>query len=235
MNVILIGLIVAIAFYIVCFLALNNFIVAIIPAALAIVYFAFFVDPQIKKYNKMINSFSMSYQFINNYLVALSIQKSLDVAFEHSFATLDENFTEKVGDMGSLNSGEKIRYLGNYFPFHFYKLFIDLIDMWQEQGGDILKMSNYLTNQIAEINEYITICKQFTSKKIIEFVILWSFSLAIIVVLRFALSQFYSVLITNSLYQFGVIGIFVFSLFSCQILISKLTKLEIKGWDKNGK
>ena len=82
MNVILIGLIVAIAFYVVCFLALNNFIVAIIPAALAIVYFAFFVDPQIKKYNKMINSFSMSYQFINNYLVALSIQKSLDVAFD---------------------------------------------------------------------------------------------------------------------------------------------------------
>lgn len=235
MNLFLVGFIVAAVFYVICYLALDNFIIAVLPAALSLVYFGFFAEPQINKYKKKIETFEKCYQFINNYLVALSIQPALDVAYEHSMSTLDSSFIEKVGDINQFNAGEKLRYLSNYFPFHCYKLFVDLVDMWQEQGGDILKMSNYLTNQMAQINEYISTCKQMSSKKVVEFVILWIFSLAILVVLRFALSQFYSMLVTKSIYQMGIVAIFGLCILSVQLLISKITKIEIRGWEKNGK
>ena len=109
------------------------------------------------------------------------------------------------------------------------------MDLWQEQGGDILKMTNFLTNQFREIEEYILSCKQLGEKKIIEFSILWLFSLSILVVIRFSLSEFYYSIIRNNVYIFGVLVIFVFALISIQILVSKVCAIELKGWKKYDK
>lgn len=235
MNLYLVGLLVGSLFYIICYLALNDFVLAAIPAVLAIAYFSFFAQPQIKKMNGVIKSFRNSYQFINNFVVALSIQPVVDTSFSHALSSLDAGFQERVGDMGSLNGIEKVKYMSNFFQFHSYQLFVDIINLWQEHGGDVLKMTTFLMNEIRESDEYITVCERMHTKKTVEFTILWIFSLVIIGVLRFALSQFYLSICDAVFFKIGILSIFVFALFSCQLLISKMTKLDIKGWDKHGK
>lgn len=235
MNLYIIGLVVSIIFYVIAYLALDNLILAAIPALLALIYFVFFAQPQIKKMNDRIKSFRSSYQFINNFIVALSIQPVIDQAFDHSLSTLESDFQDSVGDINNLNGVEKLKYLTNFFPFHSYQLFIDLVELWQEHGGDILKMSNFLINDIRECDEYISLCQHMHVKKTIEFSMLWLFSLMILGVLRFALSEFYLSMVSKPFFMIGIISIFIFALITCQLLISKITKLEIKGWNYHGK
>ena len=109
-------------------------------------------------------------------------------------------------------------------------MFLDLISLWSDQGGDIISMSSNLTNRARELEEYVSEAEQIHNKKIIEFVILWSFSLAILVFLRFALSQFFDKITSQFFYLIGIASIFIYVLITIHLLISKMTTLEINGW-----
>ena len=74
-----------------------------------------------------------------------------------------------------------------------------------------------------------------SEKKTVEFVVLWTFALSILGIIRFALSQFYTMIEGNKMFLIGVICIFVLVLISTQILISKVTYLDLKGWKKYDK
>ena len=235
MSIYLVGIVVSGLFYVVTYLATNDFMVATIPACLALVYFLLIASPQVASYQKKTKFFKLTNQFVNNFIVSLSIQPVIDNAFSSAIASLNYDFKDKLHGTEELTSLEKLKHLGNYFTFHAYQAFVQVVDLWQEQGGDILKMSNFLTNQFREIEEYILTCKQIAEKKIIEFSMLWVFALSILVVIRFALSQFYSLIVTNKVYLVGVLAIFAFALFSCQILISKVCSIDLKGWKKYGK
>lgn len=235
MTIYLVGLLVSCLFYIVCFLATNDLLLSVIPAVLALGYFVIFVSSQAKTYKKKLDYFKLTNQFVNNFIVSLSIQPVIDVAYNNALASLNYDFGDKLSGSEDLNTIERLTYLGNYFTFHSYLVFVQIVDLWQEQGGDILKMTNFLTNQFREIEEYILSCKQLGEKKIIEFSILWLFSLSILVVIRFSLSEFYYSIIKNNVYIFGVLAIFVFALISIQILVSKVCAIELKGWKKYDK
>ncbi|MCQ2776633.1 MAG: hypothetical protein MJ217_02830 [Bacilli bacterium] len=234
MNIYLIGAVVAVIFFATCAISTNNLIIAGIVALVCFIYFAFFASPQINKYTSKLKSFKDANQFINNFIVSLSIQPVIDVAIDHSLSILDDGFKENLTGIEQLSGIEKLKYLCNCFPFHFYSLFVDIVTLWQEQGGDILKMSNFLINDMRQTSEYVSTVEQMNTKKTIEFSMLWVFSLAVLIVIRFALSQFYSLIINKPVFIAGVIILFVFIIFSFQILISKITSLEIKGGSNDG-
>ena len=231
----IIGLITGVIFFGVCYISTNNLIISSLPAVMAITYFVFFASPQINLYQKKMNYFRLTNQFVNNFIVSLSIQPVIDIAYKNAISSLNYNFGNKLDGTEDLNTFEKLRYLENVFSFHPYQVFVQIIDLWQEQGGDILKMSNFLINQFREVEEYISTCKRFGEKKVIEFSILWIFALSVLVVIRFALSQFYALISKNKIFLIGVISLFILVLISCQVLISKITKLELKGWKNHGK
>lgn len=231
----LVGLIVGVAFYLICFIATNDWIISLLPSLTALVYFTFFATPQITKYTTKMKYFRLTNQFVNNFVVSLSIQPVLEVAFNNSLASLNYDFKNKLKGIEQLNPTEKVRYLANYFSFNHYQVFIQIVDLWQEQGGNILQMSSFLISQFRETNDYLLSCQRLGEKKTVEFVILWLFSLAIIVVLRFALTQFYTFISNNAIYKFGVAALLLFALFSTQVLISKVTSIDLKGWSKNDK
>ena len=231
----IIGLITGVIFFGVSYISTNNLIISSLPAVMAIAYFVFFASPQINLYEKKMNYFRLTNQFVNNFIVSLSIQPVIDIAYKNAISSLNYNFGNKLDGIEDLNTFEKLRYLENVFSFHPYQVFVQIIDLWQEQGGDILKMSNFLINQFREVEEYISACKQMGEKKVIEFSILWIFALSVLVVIRFALSQFYALISKNKIFLIGVISLFILVLISCQVLISKITKLELKGWKNHVK
>ena len=143
---------------------------------------------------------------------------------------MSEDFHRDLKGIDDLNESEKLSYLCKYFKFHIYGLFVDLINLWSEQGGDIIDMSSYLINESRLTEEYINECESISLKKTIEFAILWIFSLAILIVLRFSLGQFFEFLSAKEYYPFIIFGFMLFVLTTIHVAITRICKIEIKGW-----
>ena len=106
---------------------------------------------------------------------------------------------------------EKLTYLHKYFAFDLYRIFLDIVTLWSEQGGDILTMSQHLINQV-RLKSNLIHCQNVQRSKTIEFTVLWTIALSIMASLRFALSQFYAQ-IKKQLFSKAQWWLFLFLLF----------------------
>ena len=64
------------------------------------------------------------------------------------------------------------------FTFDIYKLFLNIIALYEEQGGNILQMAALLTEKSRYQEQYLNNTVGVAKRKIIEFSTLWLFSLA---------------------------------------------------------
>lgn len=234
-QVVVIGVVISIIFGVSGFLASGNIIVGVISLALPMIYFLLIARKMIFKYETKINRFRECYHFINNFVVSLSIKNSVSSALESVIETMPNKDFVLNENVDLFSVKEKIQYFSNYFRFHVYSLFIDLINLFEEQGGNILEMSRYLLEETRQIEDYIFRCQNISRKKMVEFAILWFLTLAIMVVMRFALSQFFSTISKQVFFPLGIGAIIIFALVSIHIALSKMCNLKIKGWDDNEK
>lgn len=230
MNFLLVGIIVSVAFAGLSFLASENIIICGSIFILTNLFFMFVVRRQINKTQLKIHRYHQCFQFINSFIVSLNIKGSLSAAFQSSYDTADEDAKEIIDSIKEMTEEEKIGYLNKYFRFDLYHLFVDTIMLWNEQGGDILKMSQHLIDQVRLKEEYLLNCQLIHKTKAIEFAILWSISLAILAVLRFALSQFFSYVLHTYVYQTSIVIVMLFALFSIYVLVLRITHIELEGW-----
>lgn len=223
------GLVISIILGFVSFYATSNvFIGGGVLVVCILLYFLVFYKI-LQKYILKMNRIHECYLFINNFLITLSIKESLNAAFEATTNSISEEFSEYVLSVGDLNPQEKLLYLSKYFTLHIYRIFTDIVLLWQEEGGKILDMSSHITNEMREIEEYATYSKSISKRKSLEIGTLWLFSLAIIVVLRMSLSDIFSGLLSNPIYLISVPSLALVFLFSIYLLILRVTKLEIRG------
>ena len=110
-----------------------------------------------------------------------------------------------------------------------------MVSLWNEQGGDILKMSHHLVEQVRLKEEYLFTCESLNKNKTIEFVVLWAIALVILSILRFALSQFFMRISKTIIYQASVVVIILFVLISIYILILRITNVNLEGWKDDEK
>ena len=230
MNFIALGIIVSFVFAGVTFIASQNIFSSLI---ILVVYTAFFVliaRRQINKNEQKIHRYHQCFQFINSYLISLNVKGSLNAAMESSYETADEGTKEIIDSIKELSEQEKLSYLTKYFKFDLYHLFVDTVSLWSEQGGDILKMSHHLVDQVRLKEEYLLTCESLNKSKTVEFIVLWAIALVILAALRFALSQFFDRISKTIVYQVAVIVVILFALFSIYILILRITNVNLEGW-----
>ena len=230
MNFLLVGIIVSIALTGLTFLASENIFISLGVLLLTNLFFIFFVKRQIDKAHLKIHRYHQCFQFVNSFIISLNIKGSLSAAMQSGYETSDEVTREIIDSIKEMNEEEKITYLSKYFKFDIYHLFIDIILLWNEEGGDILQMSRYLIDQARLKEEYLLNCQSIHKTKSIEFVVLWSIALSILAVLRFALSQFFSYILHTLIYQISIVAIILFTLLSIYILTMRVVKLELEGW-----
>lgn len=235
MNIILVGVIVSLALAGVTFIATSNLISM---ALIFVIYNAFFLlvaRKQINKSQQKVHRYHQFYQFINTFIISLNVKGSLSSALESAYETSDEATKEIIDSIKELNEEEKISYLSKYFKFDLYNLFVDVIKIWNEEGGDILMMSRYLLDQARYKEEYIINCQSLNKSKTIEFIVLWSIALIILAALRFTLSQFFSIITSTLFYQIAVVVLLLFTLFSIFLLISRITSINLEGYEHEEK
>lgn len=230
MNFIALGIIVSFVFAGVTFIASQNIFSSLIILAVYTAFFVLIARRQINKNEQKIHRYHQCFQFINSYLISLNVKGSLNAAMESSYETADEGTKEIIDSIKELSEQEKLSYLTKYFKFDLYHLFVDTVSLWSEQGGDILKMSHHLVDQVRLKEEYLLTCESLNKSKTVEFVVLWAIALVILAALRFALSQFFDRISKTIAYQAAVIAVVLFALFSIYILISRITNVNLEGW-----
>ena len=230
MNFLLLGVLVSFAFAGLIFIASENIISTISIFLITLLFFVLLIKRQIDKYQEKTRRYHQCYQFINSYLISLSIKGSLSAARESSYGTADKGTREVIDSIKDLDEEEKLSYLSKYFKFDLYHLFVDTIKVWREQGGDILTMSQYLINKVRLKEEYLLFCESVHRSKLIEFFVLWGITLTILTSLRFALSQFYTKIIHAMFFQIAVVVLFLFVLLSIYLMVSRITNVTLEGW-----
>lgn len=234
-NFLTIGIIISVILGVAGFVASNNYIVGITILTLTILYFVFLARPLIQKYQTKIQRFNECYTFVHNYIVSLSMKNSVVAAYESAASSMPESFSKSIENIETFSEQDKLEHIHKYFRFHIFSLFIDLINIYQEEGGDILEMSHYLLEESRQVEEYISTSKLIAKKKMVEFAILWLLTIGIMIFLRFALSQFFITISKQLFYPIGIGLICLFCLFSIHFAILKMCKLNIRGWNDNEK
>jgi len=235
MNLLLVGFGVSIALGVVSFFATENYISALLIILFSNLFFIFHVRKKFDRYHNKVHRYHQCYQFINSYLISLSIKGSMNAAFASGYEIADQTTKEIIDSIHDLNEEEKVAYLAKHFKFDLFRLFLDTVSVWNEEGGDILQMSQHLMNQVRLKEEYLLNCQKISRSKLFEFIILWSITLSILMALRFALSQFFSLIIKAPFYQIAVVVLIAFVIVSLFLMVNRITNVNLEGWKEDEK
>lgn len=234
-SIITIGIVISILLGVSGFVASNNSIIGIIILVISILYFIFLARPIYSRYQTKISRFHLCYHFINTFIVSLSIRGSISSALDNSLDVMPDDFHKDIENIETFSIEEKFDFINKYFRFHVFSLFLDLLRIYEEQGGNILEMSSHLLDEVRLIEEYISTSQSISRKKIGEFVILWALTIGIMVFMRFALSEFFVTISSQVFYPIGILAILLFCLVTIHMAIMKMTNLKIKGWNDREK
>lgn len=235
MNYLLVGVVTSIVLAGINFIASQNLLSTLFIFLITNAFFILIVKRQMYKNQLKTHRCHQCFQFINTFIISLNVKGSLNAAMESGYEVVDEETKEIIDSIKELNEEEKLSYLIKYFKFDLYRLFVDTIKLWNEEGGDILKMSEYLINQARLKEQYLLNCETIHRQKTIEFIVLWSISLAILGILRFALSQFFYKISSSLFYQISVSVIVLFAIFSIYILVMRVSNFDLEGWKDDEK
>lgn len=227
------GLVMSFILAVVAYFATSNIIIGGGSFIVSFAFYYLYVLKRIECHVKTVTKIHECYLFINNFLISLSIKESLVGAYEAVEDTISDEFKDFIEGIKNLGPIEKLVYLKKYFPFHIYSIFVDVVTMWMEEGGNILEMSQQITDELREIEEFVTFSQSVGRRKGIEIAVLWMFSLTIVIVLRISLKDFYYQLSKQLVYVASIGGLVIVVLLSIMLFIGKWTKLEIEGININ--
>ena len=216
----------------ICYFASENIYMTVAVGLIFLIYPQAFLVKRIFNSQNIHERYHECYHFVNTFIVSLDIRGSLNGAFANINPTMNSSYLSVYEGIASNKSEDKLAYLKRYFPFHFYGLFVKVVTLWMEQGGDILSMSSHLLEEGRKSEEYLRHCQDLHLTKVIEFAVLWLFALTIVVVMRISLNQFFARIMGNVIYIVGLSLFFLFLLVSIEVMVRKISQKEVKGWDE---
>lgn len=228
-KIIVYELILVLFLTLIAYLSTDNLYVMLFVFLTFLIYFLFILNMSIKKYLFASKRYQECYKFMNSFIFSLSATNSLQSSFEAAVKNPSDEFIKELEGIKQLDIIEKIKYLDRYFPFKTYLIFIDVMDIFNTQGGDILYMSKYLVNEARLNQDYIDICKNLAIKKVVELAILWCLTLSILIILRFGLATFFEQLSNQIFYPISICIFFLLVLIFFHFSIKTILKINVKG------
>ena len=214
LNRFLFSLIFASVLILAAYLSSDNLIVALITAALAFAVCFFLFVPWISSYIRRERIRHEAYQFVNSFLITLSVCQSVDHAYEVARGGIEGEFRALEAKVAHLDSYEKIKYYKRYFDMEIYAMFVSVLDLYLERGGDVLSLSSELLNELARIEENGRFLVSKSIKNGFQFSLMWVIALAVMVFVRFGLNTFFEKLKGSTSFLLGIGAFFGFFLIS---------------------
>lgn len=224
-------IILPIIFTFLSYLASNSFIVMGLVFLTSILYMFLIYYRRENKYLLKYYRFASCFHFIDDFIISLSVRKTISGAFESVSNSMDKRFLQEINGLQHLTDKEKLTYLKKFYPFHIYELFINILSIYEEEGGDIFDLSSMLMNEARQEEEILHESHKLGNKKMMEFFTLWAFSLLILVVMRFALFDMYTQMSNSLFFKIMIAALFLFVLLSIEFVSRKAFSIPIKGDD----
>lgn len=174
--------------------------------------------------------------FIQNFFSSLAATSSIEEAYQSASLGAEGEFLDYLKSISNDEVDERLRRLNLYFQSDDYEMFLSLLTLYKEQGGNVIELSSPLLETIAHHETTRKKEKEIRKKNNYQFLSLWGLSVVILLFVRFGLSNFDD-LVSNSL-LYTIIGslYFFFALLSFYLYMRHAYPLgEKKGEPTNEK
>ena len=232
---ILLFLFISLVMGVISYIILENIFVALGVFVVYAVLSVLLISPMFKKYDQLLKKYKECYQFENSLLIALSIKKSISSALESAVSSMPEEFVEQYNSLGHMSDKEKLEYLATYFDFADYQMFLQIVNSWDVNDGDVLIVSKYLTSNLKTNDECLAKCDELNKKKYYETAVLWVLSFSILLFVKFCLKDFYSQIKGKLTFIISFVALCLFALFSILLLAYKSTRFMIRRYQTDEK
>ena len=220
MQTYLYSLVIGVAVGGIAYLAADNLILAGVVALAFFGAFAFLFFPSIAKYRRRERIRHECYQFVNAFLITLSVSQSVEHSFLVAKGDIQGEFTEWTKKDDSLSIVDKVAYLKRYFQMEIYDMFISILDLYLDRGGDVLALSSELLNELARIEETGRFLMAKSARNSVQFGFMWLIAVVVIVFVRFGLNTFFSSLKNSLVFLIGIGAFFAFFLISIFVYLN---------------
>lgn len=213
---------------VICFLTTSNIFYAVAIFLVFTAYFFIYLFKKLKKYNLLIKRVHSCYFFINSFLITLSVKESISDAYESGLRIQDSQLHLFANELNELSDDEKVKYLKNYFKLAIYKMFLNVFEIYQDQGGNILSMSENLIRETTRTEKVVNESSNLGIKHLIEFIVLWSLSFAVLLFMKFGIGEFYNKMLQNPIFAPLIFVFFLLCLVSIHLFLKNFMNLSIK-------
>lgn len=211
-----------------CFLTTENIYFSLALFLLFILYFFIFQFKKLNKYFSLISRVHSCCFFINAFLITLSVKESFSEGYASGLKVKDSRLQLFANELKDITDYEKVKYLRNYFKLAIYKMFLNVLEIYQDQGGNILNMSDNLIRECTRTEKTLLDSYNLGIKHLVEFIVLWALSFGILLFLKFGIGDFYNKMLNNPIFSPLIFVFFFIFLFSIHFFLKSFTNLSIK-------
>ena len=195
-----------------CYLStLNIFLSLLVLAAYAVALIGV-LSPLLRLYSIRMRKSHECYRFVNSFLISLSATCSLERAFLSAGEGSTGKLRTTMESVASMEAYEKTRFLGLYFESDLYAMFLSVLELYSEQGGDVLKLSASLLEEVNRVEESNRKLEKTGIRNAFQYILLWAMSLGILVFLRFGLGNYFDAIRKSAIYLICISVFFFFML-----------------------
>jgi hypothetical protein len=210
----------------VSYIVVDNIIISLTLFVVYFLYFWFIGMPRLRAYHNRLYRHQECYHFINAFVLSLSVKATISAAFEVVEHRLNKQLVDEIKLVNRLDTFETLTYLNNYFQFKKYELFLRIIDLYIQQGGDVLDMFSLLLANARHEQSQNNHLKMISQRKLNNFVILWLLTIIVAIFARFSINELYVEMLASIIFQFGFFIYFIFMLYSIHRWITLYRKVN---------
>lgn len=169
--------------------------------------------------------------FIHDFFLTYSVDYSIDNAITNAASNVSTNLKEQVRMLDEFKQLDKLERLTEYFSSSLYQLFLKTITLCEHNKEDRNKTIAFL---LEENNRYIfnqKILQRNILRSFVEFSLLWIVSFLILIIVRFAINNYFDKVIATWFYLLGIGIYFAFFLFSIHLFLQS-THGRIKRYEQ---
>ena len=211
-----------------CYLTTSNMIFAILTAIIFIGDYIFLMRKKFKHYSSLIERVHTSYHFINSFVITLSVKDSFEDAYQNGIRINNARLNAETEQLKEMSVIERVKYLKDYFNLSIYYMFLNVVDLYQDQGGNILSMSDNLLKECTRTEKTLSDTLSIGHKHLKEFITLWVMAIGILLFMRFSLNDFYLTMLKNQLFSALIFVFFLICIISINLFVIAFTDLTVK-------
>lgn len=180
------------------------------------------------KKDQIIRRCHACYHFINAFIISMSVKESLEDAYQSGIRFEDKELNEITPEIENLNVSDRIAYLREFFNLAVFKMFINVLGLYQDQGGNILSMSDELISESTRIEKSVNESLSESNRYLGQFLLLWVMAVAVLIFIRFSISSFYITMSKSTTFLLFLGMFFIVVLFSIHLFIVRYSTIVVK-------